>query len=91
MNPLFWTPDNYIGLMVPVTLRAAFGKGLSTEVTVAPGAGKETDTDFRFQISAGGTVKWKVADNFSLYVSASRYEAATYSNFTAGAGVLVEF
>ncbi|WP_077727865.1 tetratricopeptide repeat protein [Methylocaldum sp. 14B] len=91
MSDLFWTPDNYFGLMAPFSLRTRLGDAVSAEVTVAPGVGKEAGTDFSFQLSAGGSVKWNVADNFSLYVTASRYEAATYSNFAAIAGALIEF
>lgn len=88
---LFWTPNNYIGLTAPVTAKVNLADSWTGEVAVAPGIGKEAGQSFQFQINAGGVIRWNLNDDMSLYVSGNRYEAATYSNFSAFAGFSLRY
>ncbi|MEQ1558981.1 MAG: tetratricopeptide repeat protein [Methyloglobulus sp.] len=90
-NPLFWTPDNYIGISAPFSLKKKWGDSVVAEVSVAPGIGKEAGHDFKFQINSTGSINWDLNDDFSVYVSASRYQASSYSSFSTFAGILVRF
>jgi tetratricopeptide (TPR) repeat protein len=89
---LFWTPNNYFGLSAPLGLKKSWADdAVVATVTVAPGMGKEAGHDFKFQFNTTGTLNWNVNDDLSLNVSASRYQAATYSNFSVFAGVSLKF
>jgi tetratricopeptide (TPR) repeat protein len=91
INPLFWTPNNYWGLSAPINLKKKWGQSVVAEVNVAPGMGKEAGSDFQFQVNSTGSINWNVRDDLSLYVSVGRYQAATFSNFNAFAGVSLRF
>lgn len=90
-NRLFWTPNNYFGFALPLSLKKKWGQSVTTEISVAPGMGKEAGNDFRFQINSAANISWNVNENFSVYVSANRYEAANYSNFGATAGISLKY
>ncbi len=90
-NPFLWTPNNYMAFSVPVNVQKKWGESFVTELTLAPGTGKEGGNNFDFQFNGAGSVKWNVKDDMSLSLSLNRYQAATYSNFSAFLGVLVKF
>lgn len=90
-NPLFWTPNNYIGLSAPLSLKKKWVQSVVAKISIAPGMGKEAGNDFTFQFNSTGSLNWNLNDDFSVYLSASRYQAATYSNFSAFAGLLMRF
>jgi hypothetical protein len=90
-NPLFWTPNSYMAVSIPVNVQKKWGDTFVTELSLAPGIGKEANNSFDFQLNAAGSVKWNVKDNMSLSLSLNRYQAATYSNFSAFLGVFVKF
>lgn len=90
-DPLFWTPQNYLSFSAPVTLKKNWGQSVVATVSVAPGMGKEAAGDLQFQINTTGSLNWNVNDALSMNVSAGRYEAATYSNFSVFAGVALKF
>ncbi|SJM90224.1 tetratricopeptide repeat protein [Crenothrix polyspora] len=90
-NRLFWTPNNYFGFALPLSLKKKWGQSVTTEIAVAPGMGKEAGNDFRFQINSTANINWNVNDNFSVYLSANRYEAASYSNFGVTAGISLRY
>ncbi len=90
-NPLFWTPNNYLSFAAPMSLKKRWGQAVVTEFYVAPGMGKEAGSDFRFQINASGIVTWNLNEDINVYLSANRFEAATYSSFGAFAGGSIRF
>jgi peptidoglycan/xylan/chitin deacetylase (PgdA/CDA1 family) len=90
-NPLFWTPNSYMSFSIPVNVEKKWGESFVTELALAPGMGKEANNSFDFQFNGAGSVKWNVKDNLSLSLSLNRYQAATYSNFSAFLGVFVKF
>lgn len=90
-NELFWTPNNYVSYAVPLNIRKKWGADFMTELNVTPGMGKEQGSQYKFQINSTGTVKWNYKDDINLYLSAGRYEASTYSNFSAFAGGSLRF
>ncbi len=91
INSLFWTPNNYLAFSTPIGLKKKWGRSLVAEISVAPGFGKEANSDFKFQINTTGSLSWNVTDDFSAYVSAGQYQASTYSNFSLFAGVSLRF
>ncbi|GAB6141628.1 hypothetical protein JCM14076_23570 [Methylosoma difficile] len=90
-SPLFWTPNSYMAFSIPVNLQKKWGKDFVTELALAPGMGKEASNNFDFQFNGAGIVKWNVKDNLSLSLSLNRYQAATYSNFSAFFGMFIKF
>lgn len=90
-NPLFWTPNNYLAFSAPLKLKKRWGESLVAELDLVPGMGKETGNDYQFQIGGYGSVNYIVNDDVSLNLSLNRYQAATYSNFSAYAGVLLRY
>lgn len=90
-NTLYWTPNNYRAFSAPVNLKKKWGESLVTKISVVPGMGKETDSSFKFQINGTGSINWNLGDDLSLSLSLNRYQAATYSNFSASFGVFIRF
>ncbi len=90
-DPLFWTPQNYMGFSAPVSFKKQWGQTVVATATVAPGMGKEAAGDFEFQINTTGSLNWHVDDDLSMNISAGRYEAATYSNVSVFAGIALKF
>lgn len=90
-NLLFWTPDRYTAFAAPMSYKQQWNETVNTEIAIAPGMGKEADKDFKFQINALGKLNLKVNDDLNLDLSLNRYQAATYSSFSAFAGVSLRF
>ena len=90
-NPLFWSPNNYLAFSTPVSLKKKWGQSLVTKFAVSPGMGKETGNDFKFQINGSASLNWELRDDLSMSLSVNRYQAATYSSFSAFFGVFVRF
>lgn len=90
-NDLFWTPNKYVSFNVPFNLKKKWGSDLITELYVAPGMGKEESSNFKFQLNSAGTITWNYKDDMNVYLSASRYEASTYSNYSVFAGGFLRF
>lgn len=90
-NLLFWTPDRYTALAIPITYQKQWNETIHTELGVAPGIGKEANNDFKFQINALGKLNFKINDDLNLDLSVNRYQAATYSSFSGFAGFLLKF
>jgi tetratricopeptide (TPR) repeat protein len=90
-NLLFWTPNKYTAFAAPMTYQKQWNDTISTELSVAPGMGKEGDKDFKFQINGTGKLNLKVNDDLNLDLTLNRYQAATYSSFSAFAGFSLRF
>ena len=88
---LFWTPDRYTAFAAPISYKKQWNQTLNTEIGVIPGMGKEVDKDFKFQINALGKLNLKINDDLNLDFSVNRYQAATYSSFSAFAGGTLKF
>ena len=90
-NDLFWTPNKYVSFNVPFNLKKKWGSDIITELYVAPGMGKEENSNFKFQLNSAGAITWNYKDDMNVYLSASRYEASTYSNYSVFAGGFLRF
>lgn len=90
-NSLFWTPDNYLALEVPILMKNQWSPTFFTEFSVEPGMGKETGSNYAFQINGTGRLNWILRKDLSLNLSFNRYQAANYSNFAAFLGINFQF
>jgi hypothetical protein len=90
-SDLFWTPNHYLGIAVPLALRTKLTDSLVADLQIAPGAGKETGGDFKFQLNSSARLQWNVNEDLNLFVAFGKYQAATYSNFSTFAGVSLRF
>ncbi len=90
-NDLFWTPNKYVSFNVPFNIKKKWGSDLITELYIAPGMGKEENSEFKFQLNSTGAITWNYKDDINVYLSASRYEASTYSNYSVFAGGFLRF
>lgn len=90
-NPLFWTPDNYLALELPVQIKNQWSPSFTTEFSVEPGIGKESGSNYDFQINGAGRLIWLLRKNLSLNLSFNRYQAANYSSFAAYLGLNYQF
>ncbi|POZ49856.1 tetratricopeptide repeat protein [Methylovulum psychrotolerans] len=88
---LFWAPQNYMAFAVPVNFKKKWGQSVVATLAVEPGMGKEAGNEFKFQINSTGMLSWNLNDDLSLNLSANRYQAATYANFSAFVGFAMKF
>ncbi len=90
-NNFFWTPNKFVSFAVPINLKKKWGSDFITELNVTPGMGREGSSDFKFQLNSTGAITWKYKDDINVYLSANRFEASTYSNYSVFASGFLKF